>query len=403
MRFSRDLVLVILGLAAVGAVLEGALRLARDRTQASLFQSESERGYSLRPNAEGWNVDDGEAWVRINSDGYRDRERVVPLPADTLRIAILGASHVEAEQVPLEVTFPARMERGLDATASRHGRHVEVLNFGVAGYSFSQNYLTLRNNVWKYGPRIVILVAATFSVLKSVPDLYPGPPKGTPFYRLRDGHLELDRSAGLAAPDPRRQKIKNLLSDLMNRSYLLSLFNMARARLPAHLAAVRKTLGLRDESGGSSLPPDYAAVWPFLPDLPQTQTAWAISEALLLEMRDECRRRGAEFYVVVADAEAQAHPDPFARASYARRLGVPSLDLGDRRFQAFGAANGIGVLPLAPTITAWAEAHAVPLHGPPQAYNHGHWNELGNRIAAEAINRYLYQQSSILNEWTGTR
>ena len=38
------------------------------------YEIDSSLGYSLRPNIEGWYRKEGVSYVRINSDGLRDRE-----------------------------------------------------------------------------------------------------------------------------------------------------------------------------------------------------------------------------------------------------------------------------------------------------------------------------------------
>src|SRR5258705_6043099 len=59
------------------------------------------RGYALRPGMQGWYRKEGESWVRINSDGLRDREHDKAKPGGTFRIAVLGDSYAEALQVPM--------------------------------------------------------------------------------------------------------------------------------------------------------------------------------------------------------------------------------------------------------------------------------------------------------------
>ncbi len=75
MPFFRDILLAGLAIAMLILSGEGVLRVAREHFDASLYQQEASRGYALRPGAEGWNVTEGETYVRINSDGMRDRER----------------------------------------------------------------------------------------------------------------------------------------------------------------------------------------------------------------------------------------------------------------------------------------------------------------------------------------
>src|SRR5205814_6625220 len=41
------------------------------------------------------------------------------------------------------------------------GKKIEVLNFGVSGYGTAQELLTLREQVWKYSPDIVMLAITT--------------------------------------------------------------------------------------------------------------------------------------------------------------------------------------------------------------------------------------------------
>src|SRR6267143_6696372 len=71
------------------------------------------RGISLRPDAEGWWREEGNAYVRINSAGLRDREHAKQKPPNTFRIAVLGDSFAEARQVPIEDTFWAMLEKKL--------------------------------------------------------------------------------------------------------------------------------------------------------------------------------------------------------------------------------------------------------------------------------------------------
>jgi hypothetical protein len=202
MRFFRDLTLA--GLVSVVAVvaLEGGLRLAQSHYEASTYEPENERGSALRPNAEGWSTSESDVYVRINSDGMRDRERPFARPPHSLRVAVVGSSEVDARQVPLEKTFEAVMDRDLSQKIDPLGWHADVLNFGVPGYTYSQEYLTLHNHVWKYEPQIVILLFAAFPVLKTTRAFYPGELQGAPVYVLQDdGELVRGRDYKKYSPD----------------------------------------------------------------------------------------------------------------------------------------------------------------------------------------------------------
>src|SRR6267154_1898539 len=106
------------------------------------------RGFALQPGVEGHYQREGGSYVRINSDGLRDREHAKSKPADTVRIAVLGDSFTEAMHVPMEQTFCSVLERKLQECNAFPGKKVEVINFGVSGYGTGQELLTLQQRVW---------------------------------------------------------------------------------------------------------------------------------------------------------------------------------------------------------------------------------------------------------------
>ncbi len=151
-------------------------------------------GTVLLPGASGWFRKEGEAYVRINSDGWRDRERSQVKPENTLRIAILGDSFTEARQVPLENTFASVTERELRGCQALAGRKVEVLNFGVSGYGTAQELITLRRHVWDYSPDIVLLAAFLGNDIKNNSREVTGVTQNSPYFVYRDGQLVADNS-----------------------------------------------------------------------------------------------------------------------------------------------------------------------------------------------------------------
>lgn len=118
-------------------------------------------GYRLKAGAEGWYTEEGRAYVRINSDGLRDREHTRQKSPNTLRIAVLGDSFTEAKQVPLEDAYWTVMADSLQSCPALDGSDVEVINFGVSGYGTLQELLTLRHYVWNYNPDVILLAFFT--------------------------------------------------------------------------------------------------------------------------------------------------------------------------------------------------------------------------------------------------
>lgn len=97
---------------------------------------------------------EGYAHSYLNADGMREPGITVPKPAGVYRIALVGDSQIEAIQVPLEKSYGKLLEKQL---TERLHRPVEVLNFGVSGYSTVQEYLLMKRNVFKYQPDMVLL------------------------------------------------------------------------------------------------------------------------------------------------------------------------------------------------------------------------------------------------------
>lgn len=151
-------------------------------------------GARLRPRAEGWFRREGDAYIRINSQGLRDREHALKKPDGTIRIAVLGDSYAEAFQVPLEKTFWAIMGQLLEACQVFGEKQVEVINFGVSGYGTAQEFLTLQHYVWDYSPDIIVLAFLTGNDIRNNSKSLETTKPLIPFFELEDGMLTLDNS-----------------------------------------------------------------------------------------------------------------------------------------------------------------------------------------------------------------
>src|SRR5712692_7630396 len=159
---SKKLLLVLFGL-LVGCFLSELFLRIIDYSYPIFYVTDYYRGFALRPGIEGHYQREGGSYVRINSDGQRDREHSKAKPPDTVRIAVLGDSFAEAMHVPMEQTFWSLLERKLEECNAFPGKHVEVMNFGVSGYGTAQELLTLRQKVWDYSPDIVTLTFTSYN------------------------------------------------------------------------------------------------------------------------------------------------------------------------------------------------------------------------------------------------
>ena len=364
-------------------IVEAALRLL-GYSYPNLYTTDQSRGIALKPGAEGWWRNEGEAYIRINSEGLRDREHTKQKPPGTLRIAILGDSFAEALQVPIEKTFWAVMERQFQECAGP--QKVEVINFGVSGYGTALELITLREKVWDYSPDIVVLamtmgndISDNSRALKKAEDV--------PYFIERDGQLVLDESY-------LNSQTFRLRQSTLNRSlrWLRSYSRVAQAAFQAYSAISNRAASHQKESSEGLEPGLDAAVF-HEPTDAVWKDAWRVTERLLVIMRDEVAQRRAKFLVVTLSSGIQVHPDAAARQGFMKRLNASDLFYADKRIKALGEREGFEVLNLAPPLQAYAEQQKIFLHGFGSTPGVGHWNTDGHRVAGELMAQKLCEWS----------
>ena len=371
-------------------ISEGALRLLKIG-YPDFYDYDPLLGSRLRPGIEGYFLKEGGGYVSINADGLRDREHSLEPAPHTLRIAVLGDSFAEAMQVNQDETFWAIMEKNLQGCANLGGRRVEVLNFGQAGLGTAQELLAFRHRAAKYAPDVVLLA---FFTGNDMADNSPALMQYdyNPYFTLEDGRLVLhDRRTREKWAEEQQKKswggeMKRWCQDHFRVFQVWGQFQkVLKARWSqfrrgeAHAAPFGSEAGLKTDV--------YRA-----PTKKVWQDAWQVTEALLVQLRDEVAARGARLYVVVMTIGAQVLPDAANREGFARELGLQDLLYADRRLEAFCRQQGIPVLLLAPPFQEYASAHQVFLHGFKDTLGIGHWNRQGHRLAGDLIAKWLCGQ-----------
>jgi hypothetical protein len=389
----KELLFAALVFLALPVTAEIALRVAHVQFDAQLYGPDRDRGWTLRPRAGGVVSAETRQVVRINSRGFRDEERNYEKPANTYRIAVLGNSWTEALQVPLEETYTSVLQKNLEESSCFAQRRVEVLNFGVAGYSTAQELLLLEQEVWKYHPDLVLLafypardIANNVRELNNAVD-----PDRSPYFVFRDGQMVLDDSfRSLPALQSRQIALQNLGYQFSQDVRTLQAVNALQ-----RFSKIRVAMAAGKEKAGQSGVDNLEFIIYAPPTLPAMQTAWKVTEGLLIAMRDAVAIHGAQFRVVTLATRPQVIPDPAKRAELLEKLGVPDFSYAERRIKQFGENAGIPVTNLAPPLSSYAEAHHVYLNGFNSSnFGAGHWNETGHRLAAHAISADLCAAAS---------
>ncbi len=146
-----------------------------------------------------------------------------------------------------------------------------------------------------------------------------------------------------------------------------------------------------EKSGLENL--EYAIYAP--PTLPAMETAWKVTEGLLMAIRDEVKAHGAKLWIVTLATRPQVIPDASVRRVLMNKLGVQDFSYADHRIKEFGEREGIPVMNLGPSLSLYAETHRVYLNGfNEKNFGAGHWNETGHRVAAETIAAELCKASA---------
>jgi hypothetical protein len=394
--FLKRLPLIVFGIVVGALVAEAALRLV-GYSFPEFYQLDLSRGYSLRPGKEGWYRKEGGSFVRINSDGLRDREHLQAKPADTIRIAIVGDSYAEALQVSQDQAFWSILQNELKGCAAFAGKKIEVINFGVSGYGTAQELITLREQVWKYAPDIVLLAFTTNNditdnsrALKKADEI--------PYFVIENGQLVLDDSFKSTKPFILRQTFINRTGRwFKDHSRLVQATIEGHRGLKLLLSSWRDRLS-RKEAAKPEGPQENATHIEDLgidqqiyvePTSPTWVDAWNVTEALIREMNSEVRSHGAQFVVVTLTNAAQVAPNRKLRQELMKRIGVNNLFYPDFRIQSLAEREGIPAIILAPELQADAEQNNVYLHGFEPDIGNGHWNVTGHRVAGEFIARKL--------------
>jgi len=340
-------------------------------------------GRKLIPNAEGWFRKEGSAYIKINSDGWRDREHSKVKPKNVVRIAILGDSFTEALHVAVENTFWSILQAKLNDCKAFGDKKVEVINFGVGGFGTDQELLTLRHWVWDYAPDIVLLAFYTGNDIRNNSKILE-PYKLKPFFVPQGEKLELDNSF-INHPN---YKWKTGLF----WSGLRYLYRYSRTvQLVTKLWDLYVSFKLNDNNG-NQLQFDYLYHTIFLPPItPDWEQAWKITEDLIVQMRKEVEGKNARFILVTLSNDIQVHPDAEVRRKFLEELDILDLYYPERRIKKFAEKEDIELLLLAPVFQKYTEKNNTYLHGFTNSVSQGfgHWNINGHRLAGEIIAKYF--------------
>lgn len=385
---------VVAGLVAGLVIGETALRLS-GFSAPDFYRADNVLGHSLIPEMSGWYSNEGESFVAINRDGFRDVDHTLEKPSGTYRIAVVGDSYVEGLQVSQTEIFTNFIADAAADCDLAGALTVEVMSFGVSGYGTAQEYLLIRDQVLRYAPDLVVLLVTTNNdISDNSPALKRAP---IPYFELRDGGLYGDNSFR----DSRRYLVnasapRRLWSWIFNHVRVLQAVDKGRRVIGARNSRPAPAAPTSPLSPGAKIDEVAAPVelgidnQIYLPPKNEIWTnAWQVTEHLLAEIRDDVEGSGAEFLLVTGSNGIQVGRNADVRLAFERRIGATDLFYPEQRLTSFATANGIYLEVLAPELRTFAETHNIDLHGFGENIGNGHWNQAGHRAAGEILGRRL--------------
>jgi lysophospholipase L1-like esterase len=365
------LLLVVSTLAGI-ILVESFLRLT-NMDYPVVWQPDAKLGWRSIPGATRIWTEEGHAFIKINKLGHRDRERQLGKEPGTFRIAVFGDSMTQAVQVNLEQTFCYLLEQRLRARKLP----VEVLNFGVNGYSPIQELLLFSEEGQRYSPDLVILAVFLDNDVSGVhPDLGVVNQAGPPFVSVDNDDLLFDYSRPRESFDHYHREP---FYSLRRYSALYRLFSDYRWRRAA-AAPTQATIA-------SYVPQRY-----LLYQRPLAKTweqAWRVFDRVILEFAAEARREQIPLVLLSVPAAQIVSKNAWRNiiTSFPSMNSlVWDLEGPELRFAAFAKEHGLALMQ---PYKAYEERGANP---PLFFGNVGHLTAAGHQIMAQALEEFLLSE-----------
>lgn len=299
---------------------------------ALVWQPDPQLGWRHIPGARRLWTEEGRGLIEINQLGFRDRKRTIDKAGNMFRIAVFGDSMTEAVQVNLDQAFTYLLEEKLKAKYDS----VEVLNFGVSGYSPIQELLLFRQEGVRYKPDLVIWAVFLDNDISGCHPNLTVSEWGSPFLlETKDFQLDFSRaeqSVKEFQQQPgywfrRHSRIYRFLS-----AWRWRLMNYFRVSPVVSQAQVPKRFLLYEKSGSPS---------------PEWDEAWNCFERTVTQFVEEVHRHHAHLLILSVPSAYEVN----AKAWEDNLVAIPQMsqhewDLSgpQQRLKAIAAKQGVEVI-----------------------------------------------------------
>ncbi|MBX4211213.1 MAG: hypothetical protein KW806_00210 [Candidatus Yanofskybacteria bacterium] len=360
-RFLVKLGLLVLGLLIPLMLLEIGLRLW-GFPASDIYRRDLQSGLLLlNPNKNIYVASECfRNTVATNSLGFHSKEYSLEKPAHTYRIAIIGDSFIEAQQVSLEDMISARLETKLNALPNRTVAY-EVLPFGISSHGTRQNILYTQQFAMQFHPDLVIDAFVMNDPQDDANDI-------TPSFNS-DGTLKIE-----PVPVPPTSPIVKSVKKVFRKSVLVTTVRKKYQTLKSKSAP--SSTGVPAEV--EILMTDYSDFW---------KEAWRREDQLLTSFKKVAQQDGAQFMVVSLTNGYRVHPELISEFEKLTKGVAVDFDKPEKILNLIAGADNFPYLALTPIFRERAR-HDTAL----TVWScDGHWNAQGHEWGAQALADYLVQ------------
>jgi lysophospholipase L1-like esterase len=341
----------------------------------AMFKSSEVLPYRLRENYQGRLATvDFDTTVHINSLGYRGQDFTVE-KTGAARVLVIGDSFTFGWGVNDEDTYPARLQRLLAEQAN--GKRIEIINAGFAAcYSPDTYYLYLKTEGLALQPDLIVVGLFVGNDLDSrfafENEWVEQDADGLPT-RIRNVDSQVVDHYLVPRHIPLRYRMP-----LLSRSHVFQgLFDIwwelapkIKSWVPGGVAATVYAQSPGDEDVPYIYRLQYAE---------RTKGVFKRVQGVLAAMHRLAAGSGIPIYFMVIPEGAQLAPDAYR--------GLPAdMERPQKELARFFESEGVKYLDLLPALREKADGRALYFA------HDGHWNALGNELAAEQLSGFLSKE-----------
>jgi len=391
-RISVNLLLMMGALLLVFGALEGVLRLLAKAAPIHLNQHkvccehDPQLGWRHVANRTvTFQAPEYRITERFNSRGVRGPEYSLEKGSDEYRIVVLGDSFAEGYTVDFEELFSEVLKQRLN---EQERRRVEVINFGVGGYSTDQELLLFQNEGIHYHPDLVILMFHDSDVWYNAQKRYFPWRRGyKPLFCLKGDALHLTNvPVPILAEEASFQT--QIQATFAHHSYLYRWIR-DRVKNSSTLFSLAISLGLADP-GKTFIPKEYRVYQN--PYSPEIHEAWLVTAALLAKLKQEARFIGSDLLVFHVPMRASVYTQEWEQVKQHYALPAEGWHSEKVNLELGGVLARLEIEFLNPLKCFRQRAKDFPSDGDRLYFKRdGHWNRKGHRLAGEMLAEAIVQ------------